>query len=462
MVELGGRNRRDKTERAGDDVSHSHTAALRRKPLPTPTALIEWAPGQVEALNVAQNRRATGTTIEELKSVFSGQKDVTVGVARSAVFLRTLRLPKAAPEDLRSLVGMRMAQLFPLPADQLAYDFYQSEDQNADGFLTSIVAMRSQDLQQLNRELKSAGLHATKILPVALGAAEIAQQEGQKDALVLGEVLGGYSLDVVQAGVVRLSRSVSADSDLSREAQRTLAAAGLSELPWLTTGQLSLPNVRAASGSVVTHLYRSLPVAFELTEERLQATKAQRAGRTRLAVLMMLSALLLAAYIWTEFDKGATLRREREAASERELSKFRVIRDTKGKTAAAAGTVETTLKSSFEPGQNLSDVAAVIGDSLPATAWLTGLSLERGKPVQIRGAASQENDVARFVEALGTSNRFRDVKLLFANASKIEQTPIVQFSVTAFAVGNLPLPVAKKITKVVRTRSTTPEAGGAK
>lgn len=443
-------------------MSQSPNAALRRKPAAIPTALIEWAPGHVEALNVQQNQRATATTIEELRGVLGGQREVMVGVARSAVFLRTLRLPKAAPEDLRSLVGMRMAQLFPIASSQLAYDFYQSDDQTADGFLTTVVAMRSQDLQQLNQELKSAGLHATKILPVTLGAAEVALQEGKTSALVLGEIQGGYSLDVVQGGAVRLSRAVPADSDLVREAQRTLAASGVGELPWLTTGKLSLPNAQRAAGSVLTHLHKALPVAFELTEDRLKASKAKLATRTRLGLLMTVSALLLATLIWLDYDEKAAKVRRGEGTWARELSKLRSIRDAKAKTASAATTVESTLRSAYTPGQNLSDVAAVIGDSLPSNAWLTGLSLERGKPIQIRGTASHDNDVARFMDTLGSSKRFRDVKLLFANGSKIEETQVVQFSVTAVAVGNLPLPTAKKATKTARGRSTTAAAGGAK
>jgi hypothetical protein len=53
------------------------------------------------------------------------------------------------------------------------------------------------------------------------------------------------------------------------------------------------------------------------------------------------------------------------------------------------------------------------------------------------------------VEKLGANGRFRDVKLVFANAADIGTTPIVQFNLTADAVGNLPMPVPPK--RVVKT-----------
>src|SRR5262249_35151904 len=95
----------------------------------------------------------------------------------------------------------------------------------------------------------------------------------------------------------------------------------------------------------------------------------------------------------------------------------------------------------------LSDLVAVTADSLPPGAWMTGLTIERGKPLQIRGAAKTANDVARCVDALGATRRFRDVKLVFANSARIEEKPAVQFNITAVGVGNLPMPEPQKRSK---------------
>jgi hypothetical protein len=43
------------------------------------------------------------------------------------------------------------------------------------------------------------------------------------------------------------------------------------------------------------------------------------------------------------------------------------------------------------------------------------------------------------VSALSKQSRFRDVRLVFANAGEVEGEKIVQFNITAFPVGNLPI-----------------------
>ena len=86
-----------------------------------------------------------------------------------------------------------------------------------------------------------------------------------------------------------------------------------------------------------------------------------------------------------------------------------------------------------------SDIVSVVGDSLPPGTWLTGLGVERGKRLQIRGTAKSPGDVPRVVHALGVSPRFRDVRLVFANSVPIGKARLVEFDISAVCVGNLPL-----------------------
>ena len=65
--------------------------------------------------------------------------------------------------------------------------------------------------------------------------------------------------------------------------------------------------------------------------------------------------------------------------------------------------------------------------------------MERGKHIQIRGTAKTSETVAEYIRALQAEPRFRDVRLVFANNAAIETNQVVQFSVSAFPVGNLPL-----------------------
>ncbi|RYG87892.1 hypothetical protein EON77_01475, partial [bacterium] len=112
------------------------------------------------------------------------------------------------------------------------------------------------------------------------------------------------------------------------------------------------------------------------------------------------------------------------------------------------------LERAFTPAQRTSDVTLTVTSLLPADAWITGLTQDKGKPIQIRGTALTSSGVSTFLRALGTQKRFRDVKLSFANVGEIETKPVVNFAITAFPVGNIPL----EDPKAARRPSTTPAA----
>ena len=139
---------------------------------------IEWSPGLARAVDVATGKSANAESIPELGAILTGHRNAFVGIGRGSVFLKSVRLPKAAPEDLRRVLGIQIGQLFPLTPDQLSYDFIQTADHTADGYLTIVGAMRSQDMRALRAELKQAGLDAIRIVPVALGSQAVASAAG--------------------------------------------------------------------------------------------------------------------------------------------------------------------------------------------------------------------------------------------------------------------------------------------
>lgn len=428
-----------------------------------PSLHIEWNPGgRVTALDAGTGRSLSASNLSELTEVTVGHKDALVGIGRGSVFLKSVPLPKAAPEDLRRILSVQVGQLFPLPADQLAFDFVQTGEPFGDGFLTVIAAVRADDLRALSADLRKAGIADARVLPVALGAAAVAARAGRTDALVVEETPTGLALDVVKGGVVRFSRTAPPGSDARREAQRTLAAAGVGDLPLVAAGGLVPAGLEATTETATpVKLLQDAPAGFtfELEEERVRKVQRRVAARTRLGALMMASALLLVALVWVERTDAQAVVTRGQGSWTRELSKLRSIRDLETKKAQQATEVQTAMKAAFEPGQPLSDVAAVVGDALPASAWLTGLNVERGKPVQIRGTATNPEDVARFLRSLSASGRLRDVKLVFANAGKIAETPVTQFSVTATATGNLPMPAATK--KKTGSKAPAPKRGSA-
>ena len=393
----------------------------------------------MRAVNIATRETAEAARLSDLGPILTGYGRPLIGVGRRDVFLKSVRLPKADPDDLRRILGVQLGQLFPLPPDQLSFDFFQTADQTAEGCLTVVAAMRGEDLKRLEADLKSAGLTAARILPVALGAPAVAGSAGQTDALVLEAGSAGLALDVVRGGVLVFSRVVPGASDPECEATRTLAAAHAGALPVVTVGEAGLPGALPGFGSALSFLHESPPFAFRLAEDRSREGKKQAGERTRLAVLLALSALLLVALVWADRQAASAAVKRRQGALARQLTLLRSVQDADAADALKVTAVQDVLGRAFDPTQPLGDIVAVVGDRLPAGVWLSGLSVERGKPLQIRGTATAPGDVPRVVHTLDADPRFRDVRLVFANSVTIGKARLVEFDVSAVCVGNLPL-----------------------
>lgn len=422
---------------------------------------VVWTPGLVQAINIVTGERAQAASLPDMRSLWNGNRRALVGVGRSVVFLKALRLPKAAPNDLRRILSIQLGQLFPLPANQLSFDFLQTEDRNAEGYLTIVGAMRSEDLRLLRDELQAAGVAADRILPISLAAPIAAQSAGSKDALVVANDVAGLGLDVVQGGTVRFSRVVPAGSDPEVEAQRTMSAAQAGSLPVVTAGHVPQVEGRSSRADVLTLLSEAPPFAFELAEDLERAVKQKIAARTRLAVLMVVSALLLLVLVLTDRHNAALQVQASKAQGVRKLKKLDDAQSAAATAAANASAVLATLQSAYHTAQPMSDIVSVVADSLPKGAWLTGVTVERGKPLQIRGTAKSSDDVAQFVNALGGNPRFRNVRLVFASTGTIANIPIVQFNVTATCVGNLPMPAPPKPGSTTHKTTTTQTTGAA-
>ena len=426
---------------------------------------IEWTPGWVRALNITTGEQAEAVTLKKLGQITVGQQSAIVGVGRKVVFLKSVRLPKALPEDLRKIIAVQLGQFFPLPPAQLSFDFIQTSNATAEGFLTVVAAMKAEDLKLLLSELKDVGLTATRILPSALSAQVVAAKNGLVDALVVETNQNDLSLDVVQGSFLRFSRVTLLSSDHVIEAKRTMAAAGAAELPVLVSGSADIPGAVFTLDNSLKLLHDAPAFHFELAENRQIKERQRIAGRTRMAALFVAAALLLLVGIFMERQQAYTEVAQAQALTKKVVAPLKSREQSASDEAANLIGVQDDLSQAFEPGQHLSDISALVTDSLPKNAWLTGITLERDKPLQVHGTAMQASDVAEFVDSLGASSRLKNVKLLFANSASVGTVPVVQFDVTADCVGNLPMPAPSKqsaggFTGTVTTASSNEGNGG--
>jgi hypothetical protein len=418
---------------------------------------IEWTPGWVRAVNIATGDRAEAVTLKKLGQITVGQKEAIVGIGRKIVFLKSIRLPKALPEDLRRIISVQLSSFFPLSSDQLSFDFIQTANQNPEGYLTIVAAIKADDLKLLHTELKEVGLSARRVLPIALASPVVAAKSSNVDALVVESNREDLALDVVQGGFLRYSRVTSSGSDNNVEYKRTLAAANVEDIPVIRAGE--------AGDGTIDFLHEAAPFDFVPTENRLIDERRKNNARNRSAVLLAFAALIIAMFVWSQRQQEQAKAQVVAAQNASIVKHWQSLESDQSAETVQSEVLRDDIQRAFSPGQKLSDIGAFVSDSLPANSWLTGLSLERAKPAQIRGTAMASGQVETLEDTLGASPRFANVKLIFANSALIGTTPVIQFNITADCVGDLSMPAPEKDTGIVETASSSvtdqgTEAGG--
>ena len=154
---------------------------------------------------------------------------------------------------------------------------------------------------------------------------------------------------------------------------------------------------------------------------------------------MVLTALACVAGAYTRYDKAASAVALQDAGVKKTLTQLQKRqKDTETKATALVG-AQKSLDLAFKYGQRYSDLAAIISSDVPDGVWLGGLSLERGKRLVLRGVAFSNEKVKAYTDKLSNESRLRNVRLEFANDGSIDLKPVVQFSISAFPNGNVPL-----------------------
>jgi Tfp pilus assembly protein PilN len=346
---------------------------------------------------------------------------------------------------------MRLDQTFPIASSDLAADFSFMDDVSGEGRLASAAAVSVDQIRSAIESLKSAGFKAEKIVPAALGGLAFAQSRGMSDAMVVSHDGEAVSIDVVAGGHLVYSRSAigpQSASFIEAEIARTAAASGSLEPTIVTAGGLELAGVDQVNNQTtleeLSHSSAS-DLILELPEHREAAAQAVNRRWGLYSIFAFAAAACVISFVWDDYDKAnnkveltTKAYRGTKTARTKELRSIEAELDKAGAASKALQTV-------FEPAQTPLDAVIVAGNSAPKSVWLTGITAERGRPLQIRGTSKTSQDAATFVEQLGANERLRDVNLVFTNNANIDETPVVQFSVTAHVIGNLPL-IEKKQT----------------
>lgn len=403
----------------------------------SPTGVRAWVPGKTEPLSFDSVESAARSGV-----LPNGR--VGAAVSRRHIFIKQVRLPNTAKAEAALVLSRKLESLLPVAGAALASDFQFLEDVNSEGRLAVLAAMKVTDLQQMKAEFKAAGLKILWICPAGLGAAQAAKSAGLEDAIVVEATDDGLAFDVIQRGQLTASRLAGTRTsaiDMSAELSRTMAAYGLADAPILAAGGLNLPAAsHRVKQSTLAFLHSGI-AHFDLETPEDQRRKEDKKvnARRSMAGLFALAALTVGALVWDEREadrqKVRQIKKESEAA-QKGIESSKKVYSTR---LAESGSGAKVIVNVFSPAQSGADVISVAASLLPDKAWLTGVNFDRGRRVQIRGTAMNGEAVSAYVDSLSAQSRFRDVQLVFANNTKLEETPVVQFSITFHALGNFPI-----------------------
>jgi len=235
---------------------------------------------------------------------------------------------------------------------------------------------------------------------------------------------------------------------LESEVCRTFGMAGMPCGKILAGGGLDLPFADLRSGTSTLEALANpeaanLKVGLVLPEVLAQREQNVVKGRARLAVLLSVAAVAAAAFVVIDRSEDAGKVEQRAMDYKRDANALKKAKDEIASKVAALRPKQQLLDRAFRPAQKASDVVGALTALTPSEIWLTGMTFDRGKPVQLRGTAMSGDAVARYLEKLSGQKRFRDVKLLFANDALIDETKVNHFSISLHAVGNIPLVEAR-------------------
>ncbi len=411
----------------------------------TNIAVVEWSPDGARAYNPVTRQTASGATVQEVLSTVGSPPVVGLCLSRRVSFVRETRVPAVEKEELRLIVNVQLESLFPAVKSELAFDYDLGTQRYDDGVQTTVCAVQAESLRAALREVDAAGAKIEWVAPTAFGSTHVAKSQGHDDAIVVESDGTHLNLDIVRHGMLVYSRSViDAKNREGRqeEVSRTLAGYGLPAAAVIAVGETNLgDDVRRAQEGPLQAMAQHDRARVNVELPEAVATKIRRASqaRSRLALFLWLAVVCVGALVYVDRDDEAIEATRVESKVMGGVTNLEKDLDMYNARLASVDKSVQSLRVAFKPAQTVAEVLTVVSNTLPSGAWLTGVTFERGKPLQIRGTALTGERVSAYTAALAMESRFRDVQLVFANNSEIEGTPVVQFAVTIHVVGNLPL-----------------------
>ena len=403
--------------------------------------LIEWDREWVRVHFVESTQTKEGLNLDSIDGI--NGKTAIVLLSRRLVLQRSLALPDAQKSDMLVALKMKLGDVFPIPASELAFDFIPTIEKNESGRVCQVFAVRTTDIAEIIAICQRFGIQIQQIVPSQAITIKLAEQYAVSSG-IFAERFGDYvNLDAYRFGDLVASKMVTLDA-LDTELSRMQAMTG--EGTKLFSYNVDLHGLEQKLPSPYIHSFfqSTLSIDLEPEEYRWARVEKGRQVRHRQAYYVFIAGIILAAYAYNQYSTSTKIISDAQSKYANRTKPTRLKAEHDEAEAKKIEPQAKQLLKAFEPAQQPGDILKVISALIPRDTWLTGVTFERGKLLQIRGTSKKAELVSAYVIELSKQKRFRDVRLVFANGGDIEGIPTVTFSITAFPVGNIPMVEAGK------------------
>lgn len=405
------------------------------------TPILEWSKNGYSILSPGASK-ISGDALDHALNQAGSPKKIILALSRRNSYLKTVWLPDVDRSEAAQVLKFRVSEELFIKNENLAYDFEFLEERGPEGRKAILYGADAELIREAKAELQKHGCKVEAVIPVGVGASTLVSQD--EPTLVLDKTLEGISFDVVEDGKTLYSR-VSGSSiekiDLDQEIMRTLSSAGISSAKVCICPGIESTNAQESLESSTLEGVRNLTSNLNilLPEEAKQKSRSKADGRRQLALLFLVAAVAVWGLTITErLDKSDAVKIAERNASEKMRSLTSLDKDIEAKLEKSDAQM-ALVTNAYEPKQYMSDVLILVSNASPDDIWLTAITTERGKPLQIRGTSLRPEAISEYIDQLSSSSRLRDVKLVFSNKNTIGDTTVHQFSISAHLVGNFPL-----------------------
>lgn len=417
------------------------------RPSGLPPLVALWSPSSVKVYDPSTRQTVEAPSLGLLASRIPAGRDLVVGIRQRNAFIRTLPAPNVPRVELARIISLRLVPLLPVGGHEYVSGFRVGGGAQGQPRVAIVGAVRADLLKTVHTQAKEAGLNLRAILPFAFAAWLLAKERNISDCAVVESEGDTMSIDLIRHGELCYSRSIPApesDAEFQAELDLTFRIADVDPLPVLAAGETNVlaeatdprPLIHqfADTGAVDRWLFSLEPL--ESTIARESRKRRFVAGR---AIASAVFAVVFGAYV--ALSAHVQLVRNAETMQGYAARQDKAANDAKAseKTARAVHDSYKVVDRAFHPAQPFSDVIRILDANCSPESWFTGLTLERGKVLLIRGNAMDLKTIAKYVAELSKSRRFRGVTLVFTHRATVAKKTVVQFAISARVVGNLPL-----------------------